>query len=356
MSTASWVSKALLPWYHIHKRDLPWRNTRDPYRIWLSEVILQQTRVEQGTAYYHRFLATFPDVASLADASETEVLKLWQGLGYYSRGRNLLAAARQVVHEHAAKFPQEANDLLKLKGVGQYTAAAIASIAFGRKQAVVDGNVQRVLTRLFGIHTPVDSIAGQREVQALADRLIDQDNPGDHNQAMMELGATVCLPRNPACDRCPLQQHCRARSEGLQGQFPVKSKRKEPRRRYFQFIEVDHEGYTLLQERTGKDIWRGLYHYPLLETEGPADEGELLATLSRSTRTKPGAWRITHRSEPVMHLLTHQKLEAVFWRVLPPARFHMPEGWFRVPLGELERWPMPRVMERHREAGTGKRG
>lgn len=356
MSTPSWLGRTLLAWYHVHKRDLPWRHTRDPYRIWLSEVILQQTRVDQGNAYYERFLLKFPDVGSLANASETEVLKLWQGLGYYSRGRNLLAAARQVVTEYNGQFPQDTSDLLKLKGVGRYTAAAVSSIAFGHRHAVVDGNVQRVLARLFGIHTPVDSSAGQREVQQLADRLIDPDSPGDHNQAMMELGATLCLPRNPSCSSCPLMDRCLAHAQGLQGLVPVKSKRKVTRRRFFQFIEVELEGSVLMQERRGKDIWRGLYHYPLLETDGPVEASEILAILARNTRTAPGDWRSTHQSDTVLHLLTHQRLEAVFWKVVPPARFHTPEGWFHVPLKELDRWPMPRLMERHLAGKPGKSG
>ncbi|MEO8068831.1 MAG: A/G-specific adenine glycosylase, partial [Flavobacteriales bacterium] len=271
MPSRSWFSKALLPWFAENKRDLPWRNTTDPYRIWLSEVILQQTRVDQGLAYWKRFVERWPTVTDLARASEDEVLKEWQGLGYYSRARNLRSAALQVVHEHRGVYPTTHVGLLKLIGVGDYTAAAIASICFSRPEAVVDGNAYRVLARVFGIATPIDSTAGKKEFKALANTLIDPDHPGDHNQAVMELGATVCTPRNPDCGSCPLRNRCVALKESRIATLPVKVKKQVVRVRYFNYLVLRSPKGIFLHQRSGKDIWQGLWEFPLIETGRPAN-------------------------------------------------------------------------------------
>ncbi|MBK6829719.1 MAG: A/G-specific adenine glycosylase [Flavobacteriales bacterium] len=263
----AWFTKALLPWYAEHKRPLPWRETRDPYRIWLSEVILQQTRVEQGREYWHRFVETYPTVAELAAATEDQVLRLWQGLGYYSRARNLRTAAKQVVEEHMGGFPDSYEGLKGLKGVGEYTAAAIGSIAFGLVEPVVDGNVYRVLARVFGIDTPIDSTAGRKQFRELAAALIDHEQPGEHNQAVMELGATVCTPLKPTCGECPLARKCIARATDRIDKLPVKTGKTKVRTRHFNYLHIERGDKTFLRKRTGKDIWHGLYELPLIETE-----------------------------------------------------------------------------------------
>lgn len=227
-------------WYEKNRRELPWRETHDPYRVWLSEVILQQTRVDQGLGYYRRFLEAFPNVDALARASEDEVLKLWQGLGYYSRARNLHQAAREIMAERGGALPEDYEGWLKVKGVGAYTAAAIASICFGEPRAVVDGNVSRVIARIHGVETPVNSSAGAREIAALAGGMLDRSDPGTHNQAMMEFGALQCIPRDPGCPVCPVQVQCIANRTGEVNRLPVKRPRKKPVDRYFYYYIMLH--------------------------------------------------------------------------------------------------------------------
>ncbi|MCC7502023.1 MAG: A/G-specific adenine glycosylase [Flavobacteriales bacterium] len=350
MSTRSWFSQRLAPWYRAHGRDLPWRRTRDPYRIWLSEVILQQTRVDQGTAYYERFVEQYPTVADLAAAPEGAVMKLWQGLGYYSRARNLMTAARQVVQEHGGTFPSSFPELLKLKGIGDYTAAAIASIVFDRPEAVVDGNVYRVLARVFGIDTPIDSSEGRKAFRELAYSLLDPKSPGDHNQSVMELGATVCLPRNPACEDCPLSSRCIARKEGRIDRLPVKVGKIKVRDRYFHYLIIRSGERVWLHQRTGKDIWRDLYQPPLIETDGAGNK----AQVSRSAKDLLGYQpELVALAGPVRHVLSHQVIQARFWNVVDPRRSTMPEGWFLVGPTELKDHAVPRLIERFLESEHG---
>lgn len=343
MSTA-WFSTALLPWYREHHRPLPWRETRDPYRIWLSEVILQQTRVDQGMAYWLRFVERYPTVAHLAVAPEDAVLKLWQGLGYYSRARNLLTAARQVQTDHGGSFPLTYSELRGLKGVGEYTAAALGSIAFGLVEPVVDGNVYRVLARVFGIGTPIDGTEGRKEFRALAATLMDPKHPGDHNQAVMELGATVCLPRNPRCGDCPIAPRCIAKATGRIAELPVKAGKTTVRVRHFNYLHLRTAKGTYLQKRTGKDIWQGLYEFPLIESKKAVGKAALLKALQEMV---PGAWMIIRRTETVSHLLSHQRIQAIFWEVVPPARLKVPAGWQAVPDKRLTELAIPRLMERY---------
>jgi len=352
MSTRSWFSRALVPWYRENRRALPWRDTRDPYRIWLSEVILQQTRVDQGTAYYLRFVERYPTVGHLAAASDGAVMKLWQGLGYYSRARNLLAAARQVMQVHEGRFPDTVEGLRDLKGVGAYTAVAIASIAFDRPVAVVDGNVYRVLSRVFGIDTPIDSTAGRKAFAELADGLVDPDHPGDHNQAVMELGATVCTPRAPACERCPLAHRCIARKEGRIGALPVKAGRTAVRDRYFHYLILTDERSIVLRQRTGKDIWRDLYEPPLIETPGPATRK---AIAQAAAELVGGPVALGRNAGPVKHVLSHQVIHARFWTVEHAGPERLPPGWIRVDRTALGRHAVPRLIERYLEslADTG---
>lgn len=256
---------ALRQWYREAGRDLPWRRTQDAYRIWLSEVIMQQTRIEQGLPYYQRFVAKYPTVESLAAAEVSEVMKLWEGLGYYSRARNMHHAAQMVVEEHQGSFPQEYQALRSLKGVGDYTASAVASFSAGESRAVLDGNVFRVLSRLYDESTPINTPAGQKLFSKLAEELLDRDDPGTHNQAMMELGATVCTPRQPKCNSCPWQEHCLARTRGTVAERPVKKKKTYDRQRHLLYIFFQTaEGIPV--EKRASGIWQGLYQFPLVES------------------------------------------------------------------------------------------
>lgn len=343
MSTA-WFSKALLPWYREHRRPLPWRETRDPYRIWLSEVILQQTRVDQGTAYWHRFVERYPNVKGLAKAPEDEVLRLWQGLGYYSRARNLRTAAQQVVEVHGGKFPANFDALRALKGVGDYTAAAIGSIAFGLVEPVVDGNVYRVLSRVFGISTPIDSTVGRKEFRELAASLISATQPGDHNQAVMELGAIVCTPKQPRCGDCPVSSRCIARRTDRIADLPVKTGKTKVRARHFNYLHIASKAGTYLRKRTGKDIWHGLYELPHLETEKAMTK----RTFERVLGEAFGAgWKVEGMFGPVKHVLSHQVIHAVFWQVRPPKAFKFPNDWIRVKPDDIDRYALPRLIERY---------
>lgn len=350
----AWFTKALLPWYAEHKRPLPWRGTRDPYRIWLSEVILQQTRVEQGRAYWHRFVEAYPTVAELAAASEDQVLRLWQGLGYYSRARNLRTAAQQVVLEHKGKFPASYEGLKGLKGVGEYTAAAIGSIAFGLAEPVVDGNVYRVLARVFGIDTPIDSTPGRKQFRELAATLIDPKQPGEHNQAVMELGATVCTPLKPKCGECPLARKCIARATDRIAELPVKAGMTKVRTRHFNYLHIESGGKTFLRKRTGKDIWQGLYELPLIETEKAMTQARFEARL---TDVLGKGWKLQKVHGPVKHVLSHQLIHASFWQVLPPKGFRAPKEWILVTEGKLNGHAVPRLIERYlHEPSSRERG
>ncbi len=343
MSTA-WFSKALMPWYTEHQRPLPWRRTRDPYHIWLSEVILQQTRVEQGRPYWQRFVDTYPTVEALAAASEDAVLKLWQGLGYYSRARNLRAAAQQVVQDHGGRFPKDHQLLLQLKGVGDYTAAAIGSIAFGSAEPVVDGNVYRVLARVFGIDTPIDSTQGRKEFRALAARLLDVSRPGEHNQAVMELGATVCTPLSPRCGECPLARKCIARAADRIAQLPVKASRTTVRTRYFNYLHIGSGTTLYLHKRLGRDVWQGLWELPLMESNAPLNR---TALVRRCNKHLGGRWEVLNSKGPVKHVLSHQLIMATFWHVRPPSDFMPPAEWQAVKDPERSGHAVPRVVERY---------
>lgn len=344
MSSHSWFSSALARWYRSNRRPLPWRTDPSPYHVWLSEVILQQTRVDQGTAYWHRFVERWPTLADLAAATEGEVLKEWQGLGYYSRARNLRTAARQVMDLHHGRFPDDPDRLRALKGVGDYTAAAIASICFGHPEAVVDGNVYRVLARVFGIHTPIDSTQGRREFKDLATALLDHKHPGEHNQAVMELGALVCTPLRPRCEECPIEDRCVARASGTIAQLPVKQGRAKTRDRWFNYLHIPTvPGALTLQQRTAKDIWQGLYEPPLIESKGPLDE-QAFAELLRDTLGPH--WRLMGRWCAPRHVLSHQVIHATFWTVAPPSGYTMPPEWTAIAGDELERYAVPRLVER----------
>jgi len=301
-------SNHLLQWYDEHKRDLPWRHTDDPYVIWISETILQQTRIEQGLDYFHRFMSKFPTYQDLAMATEDEVMKMWQGLGYYSRARNLHAAAKSI----SGSFPKTYDEVIKLKGVGPYTAAAICSFAYGLPYAVLDGNVYRVLGRYLGIPEEIETSKGKKIYSEAANYLLSKNRPADFNQAIMDFGAIHCTQYSPKCDSCPLADGCYAYSIGQIADYPVKKKRLVPKHRYLYYIAIENRGYTYIYKRTGKGIWRNLYEYPLIELDQVITMPELL--LREDVKALFGKDKVVDSvrvvCEDKKHLLSHQYLHA----------------------------------------------
>jgi A/G-specific adenine glycosylase len=312
----SFLAQKIIKWYRLHKRDLPWRHTSDPYKIWLSEIILQQTRVGQGLPYYLKFIVEFPTINDLANASEQEVLRLWQGLGYYSRARNLHHTAKVICAELNGIFPANYIDLLKLKGVGSYTAAAIASFAYNEAVAVVDGNVFRVLSRIFGIETDIASHQAKKEFFGVATDLMPPSQASEFNQAMMEFGAIQCQPVSPDCLLCPLQIECVAFQTGRVGVLPIKSKKTKIRERFFNYIVFKFEDAIAMHQRTDRDIWQGLYDFKLIESEHIVDNfNELLENVNLSFFLPVSPCIVEKSSHIYTHILTHQRIQAKFWTV-----------------------------------------
>lgn len=304
--------KILETWYLKNKRNLPWRNTKDPYKVWLSEIILQQTRVQQGLDYYLKFIDHYPTVQDLANANEDDVLKDWQGLGYYSRARNLHTSAQYITNELNGEFPATYKDIIKLKGVGDYTASAVAAFCFNEKTTVVDGNVYRVLARYFNIDTPINSTKGIKYFKRLATELLQDATPSIYNQAIMEYGALVCTPQNPNCMFCVVSDQCQAFAKGTIKKLPVKEKKIKIKKRYFNFIVFDHEDKTIVEKRTA-GIWKNLYQFPLIETSEniPANENSKLdVTDYEGIDTKKLA---LYNEQPIEHKLSHQHLFINFW-------------------------------------------
>lgn len=307
----------LVKWYLQNKRDLPWRKTTDPYPIWLSEIMLQQTRVAQGLPYFLSFTEAFPTVFDLAKADEEQVLKLWQGLGYYSRARNLHKTAQTIAFEHNGSFPDNYKDLLKLKGIGEYTAAAIASFSYNECVPVVDGNVFRVLSRYFDIETDIASASAKKEFYDLAFEIMPKDRPALFNQAIMEFGALQCVPKNPNCEECVFNASCAALQKKKVDRLPVKSKKTKVRNRYFNYIVAfDEAENTFIQKRTQKGIWHNLYEFPLFETESIVDfdtlEQQIRGEFFREYDIKS---LIPYSTESIVHKLSHQHLYINFWRM-----------------------------------------
>jgi A/G-specific adenine glycosylase len=302
-------SKKIIDWYEQNKRILPWRTTKDPYKIWLSEIILQQTRIAQGLPYYQTFIKNFPNVKSLAAAKPDKVLRLWQGLGYYSRARNLHACAKQVVKNLNGNFPPSFEELKKLPGIGDYTAAAIASISFSEPVAVVDGNVFRVLARVFGIDKDITSSEGKKYFFKIANELIPTDTPDIFNQAVMEFGALHCTPQNPKCEGCPFERSCVANAKGLQKLLPVKTPKQKIRKRYFNYLVITHRGKLLMRKRSAGDIWNGLYDFHLVETKKNTKPVMLLKQEKKFNKLV-----IEDESMLYKHILSHQLLITRFIR------------------------------------------
>ncbi|WP_339707381.1 A/G-specific adenine glycosylase [uncultured Kriegella sp.] len=330
-------SEKILLWYSGNKRSLPWRNTRDPYKIWLSEIMLQQTRVAQGLPYYLKFNEAFPTVEHLANASEEQVLKLWQGLGYYSRARNLHATAKMVVKVYDGVFPNTYSELLKLKGVGDYTASAIASICFDEPQPVVDGNVYRVLARYFGVDTPINSTNGIKYFKQLAREVMNTGNIRDYNQAIMEFGAIQCAPKKPNCARCPLNGSCVALQKNLVDLLPVKINKTKVKKRYFNYlVMLDTENQTRLQQRKGKGIWQNLWEFPLFETKTEIGLNEIKNHLIGDLKLSSSTEILLYNKDQIVHKLSHQHLYTKFWIVKIDARFD--KG---ITLKQLDEFPVP---------------
>lgn len=334
-------SNSLIQWYLNHKRDLPWRNTQNPYLIWLSEIILQQTRVAQGTPYYMNFTNAFPTVFDLANATEEQVLKLWQGLGYYSRARNLHKTAQYIAFECNGIFPNSYSELIKLKGVGEYTAAAIASFSFDEVVPVVDGNVFRVLARYFDIETDISQSSAKKEFSALAFELIPKKTPAIFNQAIMEFGALQCVPKNPNCSECIFNSGCLALKKNKINQLPVKNKKTKVTKKHFNYlIFSDQKGKILIQKRTEKGIWHNLYEFHLVEVFETTTEGEIIDLISNQAFISNKIVKIVRcNSEAIIHKLSHQQLHINFWIVTVSGDI---EGGLE--LKKLKTFPFPIVI------------
>ena len=339
-------SNTLIYWYLQNKRDLPWRKTKNPYFIWLSEIMLQQTRVAQGLDFYLKFTSNFPTVFDLAKADESTVLKMWQGLGYYSRARNLHFSAKQIAFENGGQFPTTYKDIINLKGVGDYTASAIASIAFNEPTAVVDGNVYRVLSRYFGIDTPINSSKGIKEFKELAQSLIDKTQPGTFNQAIMDFGAIQCKPKKPLCMFCPFSESCVALQKNLIDVLPVKEKKIKVKKRYFNYLVIKtKENKTILSERKGKGIWQGLYQFPLIESNKILNKKELIASEDFNTLFQNDVSISLFNKKDIVHKLSHQHLYTQFWVIETDEQKAADILW-----NEIENFPVPVLIANFLEA------
>lgn len=343
------LSSILIDWYNINKRDLPWRNTTSPYLIWLSEVILQQTRVDQGYSYFNKFAEKYPSVELLANAEEDEVLKLWQGLGYYSRARNLHFAAKFIVNEYNGVFPSIYKDVLSLKGIGEYTAAAIVSFAYNQPYAVVDGNVYRVLSRVFAIDEPIDSGSGKRLFNELAMTLLDKSNAALHNQAIMEFGALQCTPVSPDCVNCPASTLCLAYARGEVSRYPVKVGKIKNRNRYFNYFDIRVGDFMYLHKRANKDIWQGLYELPLVESDKDLIGDELYGEVGFRNLFPKGELRIRYITK-MKHVLSHQTIYATFYQVEIPENLLMNERYLKIKISDVDLYPVSRLSHKYLEA------
>ena len=361
-TTPMTFSHQLLEWYQQNKRDLPWRRTKDPYLVWLSEIIMQQTRIVQGLPYYERFARAWPTVEQFAAAGEQEILKMWQGLGYYSRARNMHEAARTIMKVHGGEFPRTYDSLRSLKGVGDYTAAAIGSIVFGLPHPVIDGNVTRFMARLNGIGAPADLPATKRLILEIATGLIDPHQPGDFNQAMMEFGATVCTPANPGCTCCIFNSSCVAFERGMVDLIPARAPKPPVKLRYLHYLVVtfdDKSGsHIFLNKRSGNDIWKNLYDFPEMDQAGGEEEPGPIYSEAGGVEEPGTGYESQFRkvlqsdrveylgvSAPYTHLLTHRKLQVRFYRFHSAERIDLP--FMAVPLAELGQYPFPRPVDRY---------
>lgn len=341
------ISNTLKEWYNIHSRKLPWRKTKDPYSIWISEIILQQTRIEQGLPYYIRFLEAFPNIKTLSEASEDQVLKLWQGLGYYSRARNMMIAAQQMMKFHNGKFPYKYEDIIKLKGIGTYTAAAIASFSFQLPYAVLDGNVFRVLSRYYGVSLAINTTEGKKYFEKLAQEILDLDDPASHNQAIMEFGALYCKPQNPNCINCPLSDSCQALFEKKVNEYPVKLKKLQVKNRYLNYFFISDGSSILIEKRDHGNIWKGLYQLPLIESETEEQASEILKKDEFQSWIHHQAYELVNVYE-IQHKLTHRLLHIRFFNL---KLLQVPStNYLKVSLQDLESFAFPKPIHSYLEA------
>lgn len=352
------IQNILHQWYHQNKRDLPWRHTTDPYRIWVSEIMLQQTQVAQGLPYYHRFMERFTSVQELAKAEEDEVLKLWQGLGYYSRARNLHAAAKQVVNDFGGVFPQSYDQLITLKGVGDYTASAVSSFSSGELKACIDGNVIRVVCRLFGIDAPYDTGEGKKAIRSLADELLSKTDSATHNQSIMEFGALQCTPKNTQCEACPLQDKCVAYSKQQVQLLPIKSKKTKVQDLFLYYFLYQEGNKIIIQQRASSGIWQNLYEFPLLESSTKISKAELLLSINDTITNKTSDFiECDIAAEPsndisfsssYTHILSHRRIQATFVHVKCDKLPSIANTQI-IKKEELESFPISRLIERYWE-------
>ena len=337
----------LTKWHNENPRPLPWKNSQNPYFIWLSEIILQQTRVDQGTKYYIKFTETFPTVQDLALAPDDQVMKLWEGLGYYSRARNLHLTAKYISQHYDGVFPSTYAQIRELKGIGDYTAAAIASFAYDLPHAVLDGNVYRVLSRIFGIETPIDLPAAKKEFSSLATELLDKNAPANHNQAIMDFGATWCMPKVPMCATCPMQVHCIAFKTQKVDKLPIKAKKMVKRDRYFQFIILRQAHSVWIRKRLEKDIWQDLYDFPSIETDTWMSEADFMEHDFMKKHFYQKNYALRHCSKPYKQVLTHQNIYAVFWEIDIAAYEVLleSENFIKIFEKDLENYAFPRIID-----------
>jgi A/G-specific adenine glycosylase len=351
-ATAKKFVSGLLQWNHsVNDRHMPWKGEKDPYKIWLSEIMLQQTRVEQGLGYYQRFVAAFPTVHHLANAPEQQVFKLWEGLGYYSRCRNLIHTAQFIAKELGGVFPADYAAILDLKGVGAYTAAAIASFAYNQPYAVLDGNVFRVLSRIFYIDQPIDTTEGKKYFSALAQSILPKDKAGEYNQAIMDFGAVVCKPA-PECAACFFNRHCKAFLHDRQLTVPVKSKRTLVRKRWFNYLVLQHNGAVAVKQRLEKDIWQHLYEFFLLETAHAESVREVLAQWRKSHGIRASDYKVVAQDLQVVQRLSHQLIHFSFIHLQLPKRLTI-EGMEWVPVQQLQQFPFPKTLQQHLQSQIG---
>lgn len=340
------IQQQIIQWFRLNKRSLPWRETSDPYSIWVSEIILQQTRVNQGLEYYRRFVETFPTVDVLAAANETEVLKQWQGLGYYSRARNMHFAAKQIMSDFNGQFPSTYAQIVTLKGVGDYTASAISSIAFGEQQAVVDGNVIRVLARIFGIADAIGSGLANRKFKEMATMLLAGAEPGEFNQAIMEFGALQCVPQQPRCPDCPLRNICYAVEKGRVSELPAKKSPAKQRQRFFVYVAVvSRNGETIVYKRSQSDVWKGLFEFPLYELNEIPDDDQLMQLVD-SVEWIGDDRSIEFGQSMYKHVLSHQIINARFVILRGDIVDPIPGHFIKIPLPDIRSYPVSRLTEK----------
>ena len=335
---------SLLKWHlSENKRQMPWKGEKDPYKIWLSEIILQQTRVEQGLSYYKSFISTFPDIHQLADAEDGKVFKLWEGLGYYSRCKNLLLTARHISKERKGKFPDSYEDIIELKGVGAYTAAAISSFAFNLPHAVVDGNVFRVIARVFGINKATDTTEGKKFFTELANELLDKKQPGIYNQALMDFGAVVCKPVSPLCETCIFKKSCYAFLHNKINELPVKLKIITVKKRYFNYLVLEYKNEILIHERTEKDIWQHLYEFSLLETEKLLPAEQIINIGIEKKILKGKKFIVVSKSKPIKQLLSHQLITGQFIYIRLVNKPLLKENFILTPKDQFKNYAFPKL-------------